>query len=171
MLAPRIPKNEPERLIALQGLALLDTQPAEAYDRLTRLASEEFKVGICAISLVDRDRQWFKSISGLSVKETSREISFCGHTILDEGCFVVLDTFLDDRFADNPLVTDEPKIRFYAGCPVHDPSFHRIGSICLIDSAPRSFDRKDMVKLHEYASDVEAQIEKDYLVRLQNSSS
>ena len=166
MLAPAIPKNETERLEALHRLALLDTEPEAAYDLLTRRACEEFKVSICAISLLDGERQWFKSITGLDVRETSREISFCGHTILEEGCFVVLDTFLDSRFVDNPLVTGEPKIRFYAGSPIHDPSFHRIGSICLINETPRTFNRDDLVKLHEYASEVEAQIERDYLANL-----
>lgn len=166
MLAPAIPIDEKQRLEALYRLNLLDTEPVERYDRLTKLACEEFGVEISAISLLDSNRQWFKSITGLDVRETSREISFCGHTILEEGCFAVLDALRDSRFEDNPLVTSDPKIRFYAGCPIHDPSFRRIGSLCLISRAPRSFDRKDMVKLHDLASMVDETIELDYFADL-----
>lgn len=168
MIRPPIPIDENERLSALQRLKLLDTAPEDTFDRITRFACEEFQVSIAAISLVDANRQWFKSISGLDVRETSREISFCGHTILEEGIFVVLDASADVRFADNPLVTGEPNIHFYAGCPIHDPSFRRIGSLCIINETPRAFDRTDMVKLNELANLVDEQIETDYLASLKS---
>ena len=118
MQTPVIPKDEEERLRALRLLNILDTSDEERFDRLTRLAKRMFGVPIALVSLVDENRQWFKSCIGLEVRETPRDISFCGHSILGDDIFIVNDASSDVRFSDNPLVTDDPNIRFYAGCPL-----------------------------------------------------
>src|ERR1700748_847030 len=112
--APSLP-NETERLDSLRSLCLLDTAPEERFDRVTRLACKLFGVPIALVSLVDQDRQWFKSAHGLDARETPRDISFCGHAIASAEPLIVEDTQKDSRFADNPLVLGEPHIRFYAG--------------------------------------------------------
>lgn len=144
MEAPKRPDNEAERINSLHSLGLLDSVPEARYDVITRLAKQIFDVPIALVSLVDAERQWFKSKQGVSVKETSREISFCGHAILQEEIFVVEDAAEDDRFADNPLVIGDPNIRFYAGCPVHAPDGNRIGTLCLIDDKPRTLDARQL---------------------------
>jgi GAF domain-containing protein len=121
LLKPSLPLDECERLDALRALGILDTEGEERFDRITRLAKRLFGVPIALISLVDQDRQWFKSRQGLDASETSREISFCGHAILKDSALVVSDTLNDERFHDNPLVTSEPSIRFYAGQPLRAP--------------------------------------------------
>ncbi|NNC65016.1 MAG: GAF domain-containing protein, partial [Gammaproteobacteria bacterium] len=133
MLKAPTPIGETVRLCSLQNLKVLDTLPEERFDRITRLVARVFDVPIALVSLVDVDRQWFKSRHGLDADETPREISFCGHAILEEKTFVVHDAAKDERFVDNPLVTGGPKIRFYAGHPVHSPQGTRIGTLCLID--------------------------------------
>jgi GAF domain-containing protein len=143
MIPAPIPEDEQSRLDALHALLILDTPPEERFDRIVAFAAREFQVPIALVSLVDGDRQWFKGRVGLDVCETSRDISFCGHTILDDGLLVVEDALHDPRFHDNPLVTDGPGIRFYAGVPLTLPSGHRIGSLCIIDSEPRDFDALD----------------------------
>lgn len=122
------------------------------------MAKRMFGVEICLISLVDAHRQWFKSKQGLDACETSREISFCGHAILDDSVFIVGDASADPRFADNPLVTDEPFIRFYAGCPIRGPNGHRIGTLCLIDSEPRGLSLEDQETLRDLAAMVEDEL-------------
>jgi len=112
-----LPVNEEQRLAALRALCILDTPPEERFDRITRLAKKLFEVPIALITLVDAERQWFKSCQGLRVRETPRDISFCGHAILSQEGLVVPDTLLDERFADNPMVLGEAGIRFYAGRP------------------------------------------------------
>lgn len=144
MQKPEIPACEAERIQALQALNILDTKPEKTYGNITHIAKVFFDVPIVAISLVDVERQWFKSIQGLDVCETSREVSFCGHTILQEGVFIVEDTLEDCMFRDNPLVTGEPNIRFYAGFPLKDPSGYNIGSLCIIDTKPRKFSKKKL---------------------------
>ncbi len=158
MQKPAIPENEEFRLETLKALNILDTIPEERYDRLTRLAKRLFDVPIALVSVIDADRQWFKSTVGLDVKETSREISFCGHAILGEGIFEVQDATLDERFHDNPLVTDNPNIRFYAGCPIAVPNGSKLGTLCLIDNHPRKFDDEDKILLRDLASMVESEI-------------
>ena len=114
MLAAPIPKDEANRLASLRKLKLLDSPPETRFDRITRIAASLFKVPIALVSLVDSDRQWFKSCQGLSVSETPRDISFCGHAILNNEILYVPDTLLDPRFVDNPLVLNSPNIRFRA---------------------------------------------------------
>ena len=115
MIKPAIPADERRRLQTLREMKLLDTPPEERFDRVTRLAKQVFSTQIALVSLVDADRQWFKSRQGLDAEETPREISFCGHAILDDKIMVVNNAVEDQRFCDNPLVCGNPNIRFYAG--------------------------------------------------------
>jgi diguanylate cyclase (GGDEF)-like protein len=158
MLKPPAPKDETVRLCALQNLKVLDTLPEERFDRITRLATRLFDVPIALVSLVDADRQWFKSRQGLAAPETSREISFCGHAILGPAAFVVPDAQADARFRDNPLVTGDPHIRFYAGYPVHSPDAKRVGTLCLIDRKPRSLSGEDVDSLKTLAEMVDHEL-------------
>lgn len=146
---PLLPDNEDVRLAGLRALNILDTQSEESLDRVTRLAKYLFDVPISLISLVDEDRQWFKSCIGLDVKETPRDISFCGHAILDDDPLVICDTLADPRFADNPLVLNTPKIRFYAGYPIKLSEGVRIGTLCIIDIKPRAFSNEDKQALKD----------------------
>lgn len=143
---------------ALYELKILDTPKESRFDEITKEAAEAFEVPIAVVSLVDKERQWFKSIHGLDAEQTSRDSSFCAHTILDEHVFIVQDTLLDDRFAENMLVTGGPRIRFYAGCPLNTPDGYKLGALCLIDSKPRYFGRLEVIKLKEFASQVEAEL-------------
>ena len=145
--APAMPSNETERLGALRALDILDTPAEEAFDRLTRLAALIFDVPISVLSLVDSSRQWFKSSVGLSIAETSREISFCGHAILNSEPLVVPETRSDPRFARNPLVTGDPGVRFYAGAPLDLGQDRRIGVLCLVDRRPREFGPRQLETL------------------------
>ncbi|WP_323750550.1 GAF domain-containing protein [Marinobacter sp.] len=155
MKAPDYPANEASRLAALQATQLLDSPPEERFDRVTRLAARLFDVPICLVSLVDKDRQWFKSCYGLDATETGRDISFCGHAILGNDIFLVEDTLADERFADNPLVTGPPNIRFYAGTPLADLEGNRLGTLCLIDTSPRHFPSDDKQALRDLADIIE----------------
>jgi len=131
------PGNESERLRALHALLVLDTPPDEKFDRVVRFAAEQMDVPIALVSLIDEHRQWFKARVGLDAPETSRDVSFCGHAIMEPAIFVVEDASKDVRFADNPLVTAGPQIRFYAGAPISAPGGERIGTLCVIDDKPR----------------------------------
>ncbi|PPS45527.1 PAS domain S-box protein [Chroococcidiopsis sp. TS-821] len=137
MKAP-IPSNEEARLKALYEYEILDTDPEQAFDDLTRLASQICETPIAIVSLVDSDRQWFKSKVGLDASETSRDVAFCAHTILQSDLFVVPDAREDMRFSSNPLVTSGPKIRFYAGAPLITSENIAVGSLCAIDYVPRN---------------------------------
>lgn len=139
MKVPEIPSNEHDRLETLRSLRLLDSPSEERFDRLTWMAQRLFGVPIALVSLVDENRQWFKSCLGLSARETSRDISFCGHTILGDDLLVIPDATLDERFSDNPLVFNNPHIRFYAGCPINAPNGMKLGTLCIIDDRPRNF--------------------------------
>ena len=133
-----LPEDEASRLKALQQLQLLDTLPEEVYDDITRIATEITGTSTALLTLVDKDRQWFKSRQGLEVSETPREYSFCAHAILDPNeVFIVPDARYDERFHDNPLTTGEPHVVFYAGVPVRDAEGHALGSLCVIDNRPR----------------------------------
>ncbi|WP_411289353.1 PAS domain S-box protein [Phenylobacterium sp.] len=128
---------EAARLATLREYQILDTGPEAVFDRITELAADLFDAPIALVSLVDKDRQWFKSMVGLDVHETPREQAFCAHTILTDEVMVVPDAELDERFRDNPLVLDDPLIRFYAGAPLTMPNGQRLGSLCIIDRNPR----------------------------------
>ncbi len=158
MLKPTLPLDETQRLMSLHSLRILDTPSEERYDRITRMAQRLFDVEICLVSLVDAERQWFKSRQGLEACETSREISFCGHAINDDEPFIINDASLDERFADNPLVTDAPFIRFYAGYPIKSPDGFRIGTLCLIDPKPREMSDADIESLRDLAAMVEDEV-------------
>ena len=150
---------EPERLSALRSLDLLDTAPNEAFDRITRLASSLFGVPVALVSLVDAERQWFMSRVGMTLPETCREDAFCDYTIRSSEVMVVNDATLDARFAQNPLVTGETAIRFYAGAPLRLRSGHHVGSLCLIDREPRVFTELQKIQLQDLAGMVVSQIE------------
>lgn len=154
MLIPPIPNNESARLQALYQLNVLDTNPEACYDRLTRLTKHLFDVPIVVISLIDRDRQWFKSKQGLDVCETGRDVSFCGHTILSQDIFEITDALLDARFADNPLVVGDPKIRFYAGAPLITQTGFAVGTLCIIDTKPRKLTTDERQALRDMADEV-----------------
>lgn len=158
MHVPAKPADESSRLDTLRALNILDTSPEERFDRLTRLAKRLFGVPIALVSLVDADRQWFKSCVGLSASETPRDISFCGHAILGDDILMVPDTLGDERFHDNPLVTDAPNIRFYAGCPLRVPNGSKLGTLCLIDIEPRSLSDDDRDLLRDLARMAEQEL-------------
>lgn len=158
MLTPSIPPNEVERIAALRSLNILDTPHEERFDRITRLARTLFQVPIALVSLVEENRQWFKSCQGLAVSETSRDVSFCGHAILQNKLFIIPNALLDARFADNPLVIGEPYIRFYAGCPLHDINGYTLGSFCIIDSVPHLMSEQEQQALRDLGTWVEHEI-------------
>ncbi len=158
MIAAPIPKDDTERLAALHALDLLDTPPEERFDRITRLLSLVMRVPMAFLSLVDADRQWFKSSCGLSTPQTPRAVSFCGHAILSDEAMVVPDAIKDERFRDNPLVTGEPRIRFYAGHPLHGPGGHKVGSLCIADTRPRTLRGDELEALGEMARVVEREL-------------
>jgi diguanylate cyclase (GGDEF)-like protein len=158
MIKPDIPKDEASRLKALRSLDILDTPAEERFDRLTRLAKRMFDVPIALVSLVDEDRQWFKSCVGLEVSETPRDISFCGHAILGNKPFIINDTAKDPRFADNPLVLNAPSISFYAGCPLRHFDGSKMGTLCIIDDTPRTLSGEDIAALQDLAEMVEREL-------------
>ena len=158
MLEPEIPQDEAQRLNTLRTLKILDTEPEERFDRLTRLAKRMFDVPIALVSIVDAERQWFKSVQGLDATETPRNVSFCGHAILGEELFIVENALDDDRFRDNPLVTGPPSIRFYAGCPLKTDNGSKLGTLCVIDDKPRQFSEEDKQSLLDLATMAEKEI-------------
>ena len=158
MIKPPFPEDELLRLETLRNLKILDTDPAERFDRITRLAKRICGTQIALVSLVDNDRQWFKSRQGLDATETSRDISFCGHAILDDQTMVVNDTLSDERFCDNPLVMGDPNIRFYAGYPLKAPDGNRVGTLCIIDDKPRDIDAGDIGLLESLGHMVEEEL-------------
>jgi diguanylate cyclase (GGDEF)-like protein len=174
MQAPPKPPGETDRLRALHELHILDTVDEERFDRLTRIATHVFHVPIALVTLVDSERQWFKSRQGLDARETPRATSFCGHTILQHEALVVRDALLDPRFHDNPSVVGEPGVRFYAGFPIRAPGGSNVGTLCVIDHKPRSFSDEDAVMLADLAAMVESELAllvqatQDPLTRLYN---
>lgn len=158
MIEPELSNNEPVRLAALRATRLLDTPLEDRFERLTRMVRKLLDVPIAAVSLVDADRQWFKSIQGLAVCQTSRAVSFCGHTILGIKPLIISNARADDRFKDNPLVTGEPYIVFYAGIPVKASNGRTIASLCVIDHKPRDLSADELKTLEDIASLVESEI-------------
>src|SRR5437773_4956431 len=140
--------NEAGRIAALEKYAILDTDPEQAFDDLALLASFICKTTIALISLVDENRQWFKSRVGLDASETSRDIAFCSTAILQNDVFVVPDALADDRFRNNHLVVSEPHIRFYAGAPLINEDGYALGTLCVVDRSPRelTFDQKEALR-------------------------
>jgi len=148
MIAPSLPSNESARLAALDALLVMDTPPDQRLDQIVAFAAREYGVPIALITLLDADRQWFKASIGMGATcQTSRDISFCGHTILRGEIMVVPDAKQDPRFHDNPLVDGTPHIRFYAGAPLILSSGYALGSLCLIDTAPRDPATLDLAML------------------------
>ncbi len=153
-----IPANEAERLAELRKLNILDTPIEERFERITRIVCRSLNVPIAAISLIDESRQWFKSIQGIAVSETPRSVAFCSHAILENDMLVVPDATLDIRFAVNPLVTEDPSIRFYAGQPLTLASGVRAGTLCAIDNKPRTLSDGDAELLRDLAKMVEVEL-------------
>lgn len=158
MNKPDTPYNETARLKTLRSLNILDTSIEERFDRLTRLAKHMFDVPIALVSLIDENRQWFKSCIGLPLSETSRDISFCGHAILDNEVFIIPDATKDERFADNPLVLNDPNIRFYAGYPLRYLDNSKLGTLCIIDTKPRTLDQDDIEAFKDLAELAEREL-------------
>ena len=151
--------NEAGRLKALRQYKILDTDPEQAFDDLTLIASQICGVPIALISLVDEDRQWFKSRVGVEVQETSRSVSFCAHAIQQQGIFTVADALNDARFRDNPLVQGDPHIRFYAGAPITTQDGYALGTLCVIDYVPRKLTDDQNNALNALQRQVAAQLE------------
>jgi len=146
-----VPQDEQERLEALRRYEILDTAAEQVFDDITALTASVCKTPMCLLTFVDKDRQWFKSNIGLDVKETSRNISFCAHAILQHDLFEVPDALVDDRFARNPLVMGEPHIRFYAGVPLVTPQGKAVGTLCVIDRVPRELTEEQRGKIRALA--------------------
>ena len=149
MQEAEIPSNEQQRLAHLQNLKILDTPRDDVYDRITRMLCRVSDVPVAAISLIDENRQWFKSIRGFEITETPRNVAFCAHTILEERTLIIPDTHLDPRFADNPLVTHPPHVRFYAGHPLKIVDNIHVGTLCIYDTRAREVSSEDVQFLQD----------------------
>lgn len=158
-MKPPVPENESKRLDALRRYRILDTDAEAVFDDLATLASTICQVPIAIMSLVDEERQWFKASVGIGVTETPREHAFCAHTIQGQELMVVEDAAADGRFADNPLVTSEPHIRFYAGAPLVDRDGHALGALCVIDQKARQLTAEQRASLKTLAHAVMAHLE------------
>lgn len=157
--------EEKNRIKALHELEILDTPPEERFDRITKIAQIMFDVPIALVSLVDSNRQWFKSCAGLSARETPRSMSFCSHAILNEDIMTIEDATTDNRFSDNPLVTRDPFIRFYAGKPIRGQDNKMLGTLCIIDKKPRVFSKADKSVLTDLANWVENEFKTSILTK------
>ncbi|UTM59110.1 sensor domain-containing diguanylate cyclase [Photobacterium sp. CCB-ST2H9] len=154
MLVPEKPRDEVERLQCLRSLAILDTEREERFDRVTRLARRLFNVPMSTVTLVDENRQWFKSCYGAELTETGRDVSFCGHAILGDEPFIITDASKDVRFHDNPLVVGPPFIRFYAGVPLLYRGKYKLGTLCIVDHQPKMLNTdqiRDLIDLAKIA--------------------
>lgn len=153
-----LPADEEERLASVHRLGLLDTETEERFDRHARIAAAALDMPIALMSLVDRDRQWYKAHYGFDYSETSRDVGFCSHAILDSAPFIVNDALQDERFADNPVVLGEPNVRFYAGIPLHAPDGARVGALCVVDMKPRRLNAAQLKMLQDLARLVEEEL-------------
>ncbi|WP_417784120.1 ATP-binding protein [Terasakiella pusilla] len=167
MLAAQKTKNEKARLAALCELNVLDTPKEDRFDRITRIAQQYFKVDIVLVSLIDVNRQWFKSSQGLDVAQTPRDVSFCGHAIQSTDLFIIPDAHKDERFADNPFVTGAPYVRSYAGYPVKAPGGEVVGTLCLIHREPRVLSDVEMQTLFDLGKCVEVELKRTHLLKLE----
>jgi hypothetical protein len=158
-MKPPVSASEKKRLNVLWQYDVLDSVPEEVFDDLTELAARICDAPIALITLVDEKRQWFKSKVGVSINETSRDISFCAHAIQQPDLFIVADATKDARFAENPLVVSEPRIRFYAGAPLITPDGHALGTLCVIDKKPRELRPEQKQALRVLARHVMTQLE------------
>lgn len=166
MAEPPRPHNEETRLLALDGLGILDTPDERAFDAVTRIAADHYDCSVSLVTFVDRQRQWFKACHGWDVKETDRQLSFCAYAILEPGPLVVPDAREDERFRDNELVTGSPYIRFYAGVPLTTSDGFRLGTLCVIDDRPHlDIGPSDLGVLEDLAEIVVENLE----MRLQNA--
>jgi len=154
-----LPADEEKRLAAVYRLGLLDTEAEERFDRHARIAAAAFDAPIALVSLVDRERQWYKAHYGFDFSETSRDMGFCSHAILDSEPLVISDALHDDRFADNPVVVGEPHVRFYAGVPLHAADGERVGALCIVDHKPRNLSSAQLRMLQDIARLVEEELE------------
>jgi len=155
VMRPLIPQDEAERLVEFRLTEAVDSGPEERFDKISRMAQRVFDVPFAAISFVEGDRQWFKSKVGLPINDSPRDLSFCGHAITSDDVFVIEDAVLDPRFAQNPLVLEDPHVRFYAGQPVKGPGGHSVGTLCIMDNLPREFSAEDRETLRDLGEIVE----------------
>lgn len=154
-----IPKNEKERLCSVMDLNLLDTAPEERFDKITRQATARFGVPISTITIIDKNREWFKSSQGLTSREGPRDISFCGHALLQQNIFIVEDTLKNPLFADNPMVVNDPHIRFYAGKSLFEHKSNLpVGVFCIKDYKPRTMGLRDIADFLDFAERAEKEI-------------
>jgi anti-sigma regulatory factor (Ser/Thr protein kinase) len=151
--------DESARLAALHRYRILDTEPERGFDDLTLLASQICGTPMALITLVDADRQWFKSRVGVSVTETARAVSFCTHAIQNRDLFIVPDARHDERFRENPFVVGDPEIRFYAGAPLVTPDGHALGTLCVLDKVARTLSREQLEALGALCRQAEGQLE------------
>jgi len=155
MITPKIPANEQERLRALYEYDILDTMPEKDFDYLTMIASQICDTPISLVTIIDESRQWFKSNYGVDIRETDREYSFCAHAInTPQTIMVVPDSRLDERFADNPFVTNEPNAIFYAGVPLVTENGFALGTLCIIDNKPRTLNEEQFEALRALSNQV-----------------
>jgi len=168
MIAAPLPVDEAERLAELRALEILDTPSESRFDRIVELAARIFRTPIAYVAMIDANRQWFKAGCGVDAMGTSRNTSFCAHTILQEGPLVVSDARLDPRFADSPLVVGEPYVRFYAGHPLAGPGGRNVGTLCLADREPRTLDETELEILARLAAMVEHELGMVGLIRAQH---
>lgn len=159
MISAKVPKNEEQRLQALYQLKILDTEMEKCFDEITSLIAQICEVPISLITLIDKDRQWFKSKYGTDLTETSRDIAFCPHVIIQDGVMEVADSRQDKRFFDNPLVTGKESIIFYAGAPLRTPDGHGLGALCVIDNKPNKLNDMQRESLRVLSLQVSNQLE------------
>lgn len=158
MISPQLPANEDQRLAALVRHEILDTPSETSFDMIVHLAASLCGSKIALISLIDQNRQWFKAKYGIDATETDRAISFCGHAIHGDDIFEISDALEDERFCDNPLVTNEPNIRFYAGYPIKSKEGYKLGTLCLIDDYPRNLSEQQRHVLRTLGRQLEEMI-------------